>query len=559
MKEKIKIGVLIKSHELLLWEYKILERLINSEFAEIKLLIEKEESPVRLSRKDNSVVFRFHERLDKYVFRNQFDFDKKINIIDFIGDVPLILYDQANDNSTNHIINEISEKTKNYNLDIILNFGCASLNKALLKIPRYGIWSYKIGDHRIIRGIPPVYWEIVKRLPEIGCIVQKTQSDYNNESVIYRTTISTFTRSISINKNRAYGLASLIVPRLIKGLFDFGSSYLDKSISKFNSDTEIFSSRLYKSPTSLKALWNLILIFTINLYRNIVYIKKDYWYLLFKINENKKSFPATIDTFELLTAPKGKFWADPFVVTKNGYHYIFVEEYLFKTKKAHISVLKLDERGSLLSNDRIIEQPYHMSYPFIFELHNKYYMIPESREDRTIQLYTCTSFPDRWEFVMNLMDNVSATDSTLFFYNDKWWLFTAVDELNNPSVPFRELFLYYSEDLFSGHWKGHPMNPIIADVKTSRPAGKIFILNNKIYRPSQDCSGDYGKAFNFSQISKLNENEYEEILVSKVEPDWNSGLIGTHTFNFNDNITVIDASPVRKRIRFSQFKNHQSG
>jgi hypothetical protein len=150
------------------------------------------------------------------------------------------------------------------------------------------------------------------------------------------------------------------------------------------------------------------------------------------------------------------------------------------------------------------------------------------------------------------MENISATDSTLFFYNNKWWLFTAVDELNSSAIPFSELFLYFSDDLFSGNWKSHPMNPIVTDIKTSRPAGRIFVLNNKVYRPSQDCSGSYGKAINLNQITKLSETAYEEINVSKVEANWSNKLIGTHTFNFNNKITVIDASPLKKRISLHQ-------
>ena len=221
---------------------------------------------------------------------------------------------------------------------------------------------------------------------------------------------------------------------------------------------------------------------------------------------------------------------------------------MFKTRKAHISVLKLDKEGNLLSSERIIEKPYHLSYPFIFELNGEYYMIPESRGDRSIQLYICRNFPDKWEFVRNLKEEIAATDSTLFYYSDKWWLFTSVDVLNNPAVPFSELFLYFADDLFSGHWISHPMNPIVTDIKTSRPAGNIFVFNNKIYRPSQDCSGSYGKAFNLNQIVKLSEEFYEEIQISKVEPDWDRKIIGTHTINFNNNIVVIDASPLRKRF-----------
>lgn len=555
MKERIKIGVIIKSHEILLWEYRVIEKLLASEFAEIILLIKKEEKPGSFVNKNHSLIYRFHEKLDKRLFRNEFDYDKKINILEQLKEVPIISYDPAEANSGNDGNYKNLRRIKEYKTDVILNFGNALFKDDLINVPRYGIWSYSAEDKRIIRGDNYIYWAIVRKLPEVGCTVRMSKADLNDETVIYRTSISTFTKSININKNRIYGLASLVLPRLIKGLYSGGDLYLEKSLAKFNNDVEVFSTRLYKNPKSPRAFWNLILILISHFYRNIVYRKEIFWDLYFKLTGSDKSFPVELESFRKMASPKGKFWADPFVVTENDYHYIFVEEYLFETGKAHLSVLKLDNKGTLLSNERIIERPYHMSYPFIFELKDSYYMIPESKGDRNIQLYRCKNFPDKWEFVMDIMENIHATDTTLFFNNDKWWLFTAVDELNSPSIPFSELFLYFTDDLFSGHWQSHPMNPIVTDIKTSRPAGKIFILNNKIYRPSQDCSGSYGKAFNLNQITELSESDYEEILVSKVEPGWNKEIIGTHTFNFNKQIIVIDASPLKKRLNLSLFRN----
>ena len=169
MKEKIKVGILIKSFEILLWEYRILEKLFNSEFAEIRLLIKKNEYHVtfNFNNKKRSLIYLFHENLDKYIFRNEFDYDKKINILDLIKEVPLISYDSTEGIPGDNVIDEIHKKIKNYKIDLILNFGVALLNNDLLNISRYGIWSYNIGDNKIIRGTPSVYWEIVKKFPEI--------------------------------------------------------------------------------------------------------------------------------------------------------------------------------------------------------------------------------------------------------------------------------------------------------------------------------------------------------------------------------------------------------
>jgi len=555
VKERIKIALLLNNPEISLWEFRVFEKLQSSDFAEIKLIIKKEHNTKSIKIEKRSLMYRFHQNLDKHLFRNEFDYNQKTDISSLSKNIPVISYRLSDTELGDNNNAEIVQKINSFKIDVILNFGDAEYGNDLLSVSRNGVWSYAIGDERIIRGTPWVYWAIVEKAGEIGSMVIMSKTDIKNKTVIYRTSIQTFTKSINVNKNRIYGLASLIIPRLINGLFVSGETYIEKSSAKFNRYIEIFVRKPYTHPNSLKALSNLILILMSHFFRNLVYKKEVFWDLYFRIRENQNIFTVDLANLRKLSASKYKFWADPFVISRNNNHFIFVEEYLFGIKKAHISVLKLDNEGTLLSNDKIIEKPYHLSYPFVFELDKTYYMIPESKEDRNIQLYRCMSFPEKWEFVMNIMENIFATDTTLFFYKNKWWLFTAIDELKNPSVPFSELFLYYSDDLFSGIWQSHPMNPIISDIKTSRPAGKIFILDNKLYRPSQDCSGSYGKALNLNLITKLSEREYEEIPFLKVEPGWKKEIVGTHTFNFNNNIFVIDASPLKKRFGFNLLKS----
>jgi hypothetical protein len=92
------------------------------------------------------------------------------------------------------------------------------------------------------------------------------------------------------------------------------------------------------------------------------------------------------------------------------------------------------------------------------------------------------------------------------------------------------------------------MNPVVTDVRIARPAGRIFIRDGKIYRPSQDCSGRYGNSFDINQINILSETDYSEANILKVRPDWESGLVGTHTYNYSKGFTVIDAYKFRKRF-----------
>ena len=112
------------------------------------------------------------------------------------------------------------------------------------------------------------------------------------------------------------------------------------------------------------------------------------------------------------------------------------------------------------------------------------------------------------------------------------------------------LHLFFSDNLISDNWVSHPLNPIISDVRKSRPAGKIFSHNGHYYRPSQDCSKDYGYRTVINKIVKINCEEYEEISVDSIEPNWMEGLKGTHTFNFNEKYTVIDAKVREIKVWF---------
>jgi hypothetical protein len=174
--------------------------------------------------------------------------------------------------------------------------------------------------------------------------------------------------------------------------------------------------------------------------------------------------------------------------------------------------------------------------------------VPESSTKSSIDLYECVNFPYDWKLIMTLMENVNAVDTTLFYHNDFWWLFTAMP--CNPNSPYhKELYLFYSDTLFTNEWIPHPLNPIVTDVKNFRPAGKLIIKNGKIYRPSQYCTDTYGVGINLYEIDVLSENDYKEIKVNSIKPNWNKKLIGTHTFTYDETFTIIDVFTKRFKFR----------
>lgn len=250
--------------------------------------------------------------------------------------------------------------------------------------------------------------------------------------------------------------------------------------------------------------------------------------------------------FKPLIPPPDRYWADPFIYINENRYFVFIEEKIYQIGLGRIACLELDANGNLLSQQTVLERPYHLSYPFLFEYQNQLYMVPETAGNRTLEIYRCTRFPDQWEFVQNLMQDVYAVDATLLEHDGKWWLFANIKQGEKGSS-LSQLFLFWADSPLSQHWTRHPQNPVVNDAHTARPAGYIFSKNGDLIRPSQDNSIRYGKALNFNRITKLNETEYEEIIEAKFGPPRTNKIQATHTFNKNGDLTVIDAVIRRKK------------
>jgi hypothetical protein len=102
-------------------------------------------------------------------------------------------------------------------------------------------------------------------------------------------------------------------------------------------------------------------------------------------------------------------------------------------------------------------------------------MIPETRERRTLELYRAVEFPQKWELVKILAENVAAVDSTIFDYSGKLWLFANIAQPGAST--FDELHLFHAKSLW-GIWTPHPKNPIVSDVRRARPP-ELYSLKAK--------------------------------------------------------------------------------
>jgi hypothetical protein len=197
------------------------------------------------------------------------------------------------------------------------------------------------------------------------------------------------------------------------------------------------------------------------------------------------------------------FVADPFMVRENSTWYMFFEVTNAKNYEGDIGLATSDDALNWNYRQIVLDEPFHLSYPYVFKWNGEYYMIPESYQANSIRLYKAVNFPTDWKFIKTLLTGKDYLDSSIFHFDDRWWLFTTT-----PTSDV--LYLFYANDLM-GKWVEHPQSPIIIDDKNiARPGGRVLIINNEIVRFTQDDYPTYGNQVWAFKIIELTTSNYKE-------------------------------------------------
>jgi len=268
------------------------------------------------------------------------------------------------------------------------------------------------------------------------------------------------------------------------------------------------------------------------------------WFIAYR-KRKRFRIPFDTDDFQMIDCPPGRFYADPFVMKYNGKNYIFFEDFCFVRGRGVISFIEIDEYGKQSEPVVVLQKTYHLSYPFLFTWNNKIFMIPETGQNQTIELYVAVNFPYDWELEKILMKDINAYDTTIWFSKGKAWLFTNTVQQGRPRCT--DLSLFCANTIFDD-WQAHPKNPIVSDITNSRPAGNLFIYNGEVIRPSQNSFDRYGQALVFNKITCLTEHDYQEVKIDEIHPNWYPENLCCHTYNGNEEIEVIDGLLTNKNV-----------
>jgi hypothetical protein len=191
----------------------------------------------------------------------------------------------------------------------------------------------------------------------------------------------------------------------------------------------------------------------------------------------------------------------------------------------------------------VLESPYHLSYPQIFQWKGQHWMLPETSANRKVTLFRCVSFPDRWVEEKDLLTGIDAVDATIAEVDGRFWMFVNV---GLPGAGNRDELHLYGAPSPLGPWTPHPRNPVKSDCRSARPAGALFRQGGQLFRPAQDCGGEYGASIVLHRIDELTMESYRETQVARITAP--GGARRIHTINRCDGFLVVDL--LRRRRRF---------
>jgi hypothetical protein len=202
-----------------------------------------------------------------------------------------------------------------------------------------------------------------------------------------------------------------------------------------------------------------------------------------------------------VTDVRAEFVADPFMIRRNSSRYMFFEVFNRDANQGDIGLATSQDGYSWKYRQIVLDEPFHLSYPYVFEWDGEAYMIPETKDNRSVRLYKADSFPYGWSFVKTLLDG-DFQDSSVFRRGGRWWMFTS--DRND------RLRLFSADDLM-GPWVEHPESPIVEnDADGARPGGRVLEYNGSIIRFAQDDFPYYGNSVRAFIVTKLTPSEYAE-------------------------------------------------
>ena len=252
-------------------------------------------------------------------------------------------------------------------------------------------------------------------------------------------------------------------------------------------------------------------------------------------------------------AGRWRYLADPFGLVRGDALHVFVEAFDYRVKRATIerhefALADLGWRGQAT----VLDRPFHLSYPQVFEHGGQTWMVPESYQAGEIALYRATDASlNHWQRECALLAGLPGADASLIEHEGRWWMFYAL--VGPKARDQRELHVAHAPAL-TGPWTPFTANPVRVSRDGARPAGQPFFGRDGVLTlPVQDSSTGYGSATRLLRFPVLTpERVVIEAGTERLTGDLvsSSHTAGLHTLTGCGAFTLVDV----KRIDRSRGK-----
>lgn len=446
-----------------------------------------------------------------------------------LEEIPILDCEPTQKGISTIILDNDIQNIKNHQLDFILRFGFGIIKGDILNAAKYGVWSFHHDDEMEYRGGPPGFWEWMEDVPRNGVILQRLTEDLDKGYILNKRWYPTILHAYKAHLDQLLFDSTEMPLQVCRQIQHTGELKQQLSESK---------APIRRPPANFKMLgyWIKCLTRRWRFHWHDLFRQEDWnvGYLevpLKRFVEEPESFEGDVIWFK--KRRRRDYYADPFVITTEKDTYIFFEHYSYKKGKGWIEVAKKSQKFKKFHV--ALEEEYHLSYPFVFSYEGEVYCLPEGNDSQRLNLYRFNEKKMVLEQEGVLMEHVRAIDPTLCYRDGRWNLFFT--QKDYPSV---KLYRYVSNEL-KGDYMPYFGNPVKVDCADARMAGAFFTLDGKLLRPAQECCRYYGTAVCLNQIDSMNDLEYSEKQIDKIQP-FRGGKFkqGFHTLNGNDTMTVFD-------------------
>jgi hypothetical protein len=240
-----------------------------------------------------------------------------------------------------------------------------------------------------------------------------------------------------------------------------------------------------------------------------------------------------------------RYQADPFLLASEGRRFLYYEELLLWSNRGRLRATEIGAEGRPIGPLKtMLPLEEHASYPYVFEHCGALYCVPQTA-GRRVMLYRSKRLEGPWRPQVVLLDGVSARDCSLFPFGDRWWLFCTLAGLH-PQSHLSDLYVWHARAPW-GPWMPHVLQPAKVDIRSSRPAGRPFVVDGRLYRPAQDCGPLYGARVVINRVISLTPAEFEEEVCASVEPNTVGAYgDGLHTLTGSAGLIAIDGYRERR-------------